>query len=160
MDDRTDAQRDLSLIPQPSSLSTRRFRPYPKYKDSGVEWLEEIPVHWTVTTLKRLGDLQAGTGFPEGDQGNSSENLPFFKVGDMGAEGNEIEMLHCPNTVSYETAIRLRAFVFPPRTIVFAKVGAALLLNRRRLLNRPSCIDNNMMGFMPKYCDLYGHSIG
>lgn len=43
--------------------------------------------------------------------------------------------------------------MFPPRTIVFAKVGAALLLNRRRLLARPSCLDNNMMGFMPAQCD-------
>lgn len=24
----------------------RRFRPYPEYKDSGVEWLGEIPAHW------------------------------------------------------------------------------------------------------------------
>ena len=44
MDDRTDAQLDLSLIPQPSSLSSRRFRPYPEYKDSGMEWLGEIPI--------------------------------------------------------------------------------------------------------------------
>ena len=30
----------------------RRFKPYPAYKDSGVEWLGEIPAHWEV---KRLG---------------------------------------------------------------------------------------------------------
>jgi type I restriction enzyme S subunit len=29
-----------------------RFKPYPKYKDSGVEWLGEVPKHWV---LKRLG---------------------------------------------------------------------------------------------------------
>jgi type I restriction enzyme S subunit len=37
--------------------------------------------------------------------------------------------------------------------VAFAKVGAALLLNRRRLLARPSCIDNNMMGLIPQACD-------
>ena len=31
---------------------SRRFRPYPAYKDSGVEWLGEIPRHWTVRRLK------------------------------------------------------------------------------------------------------------
>lgn len=31
-----------------------RYKPYPKYKDSGVEWLGEIPEHWEVKTLKRL----------------------------------------------------------------------------------------------------------
>jgi len=24
----------------------KRFKPYPEYKDSGVEWLGEIPAHW------------------------------------------------------------------------------------------------------------------
>ncbi len=30
----------------------RRFKPYPAYKDSGVEWLGEIPAHWEVKRLK------------------------------------------------------------------------------------------------------------
>jgi type I restriction enzyme S subunit len=132
----------------------RRFKYYPEYKDSGVEWLGKIPTHWKVMTLKRIGGFQAGAGFPETEQGNEVEDLPFYKVGNMAAEGNEIHMRSSPNTVSYETARRLRAFVFPPHTIIFAKVGAALLLNRRRLLTRPSCIDNNMMGFMPKNCEI------
>ena len=29
-----------------------RFRPYPAYKDSCVEWLGEIPVHWEVHRSK------------------------------------------------------------------------------------------------------------
>ena len=32
--------------------SVRRFKPYPAYKDSGVEWLGEIPAHWDVRRLK------------------------------------------------------------------------------------------------------------
>ena len=126
-----------------------RFKQYPAYKKSGIEWLRETPAHWTVTVLKRIGNLRAGAGFPEDEQGLQSGGIPFFKVGDMGFGGNEREMISCPNTISDATARRLRAFVFPARTIVFAKVGAALLLNRRRILTQPSCIDNNMMGFMP-----------
>lgn len=30
------------------------FPRYPKYKDSGVEWLEEVPVHWEVMAAKRV----------------------------------------------------------------------------------------------------------
>lgn len=33
--------------------------------------------------------------------------------------------------------------------MVFAKVGAALLLNRRRILSQPAIIDNNMMAATP-----------
>ena len=30
----------------------RRFRRYPEYKDSGIEWLGEIPAHWSAKRLK------------------------------------------------------------------------------------------------------------
>lgn len=30
------------------------FKPYPKYKESGVEWLGRVPEHWEVRRLKRL----------------------------------------------------------------------------------------------------------
>lgn len=33
------------------------FPRYPKYKDSGVEWLGEVPEHWGVKRLKRLATV-------------------------------------------------------------------------------------------------------
>ena len=30
----------------------RRFRPYPEYKDSGIEWLGNVPAHWSAKRLK------------------------------------------------------------------------------------------------------------
>ncbi len=40
--------------------SLRRFKPYPAYKDSGVEWLGEIPAHWEVKKVKRLCLVRRG----------------------------------------------------------------------------------------------------
>ncbi len=131
-----------------------KYQPYPAYKPSGIEWLGEIPEHWEVFAFKRLGDFQAGAGFPNDEQGCEDDELPFYKVSDTNLPGNEVFMTTHNNAVSRETALKLRAYVFPEDTIVFAKVGAALLLNKRRILTRPSCIDNNMMGFMRKSCDL------
>ena len=37
---------------------SRRFLPYPKYRDSGVEWLGEIPAHWEVKRLKTMASVQ------------------------------------------------------------------------------------------------------
>lgn len=31
-----------------------RFRAYPNYKDSGVEWLRSIPAHWNLTRFRRV----------------------------------------------------------------------------------------------------------
>ena len=39
---------------QPLPPARPRFKPYPAYKDSGVEWLGEIPAGWDVRRLKRL----------------------------------------------------------------------------------------------------------
>ena len=72
----------------------------------------------------------------------------------MNLPGNEMSMKTHNNSVSRENAAKLRAFIFPKGTIIFAKVGAALLLNKRRILTCPSCLDNNMMGFIREICDL------
>lgn len=36
------------------------YKPYPAYKDSGVEWLGRVPEHWEVRKLKWLASLQSG----------------------------------------------------------------------------------------------------
>jgi len=41
-------------------VKPRRFRPYPDYKDSGVEWLGEIPAHWEAKKVKRLCLVRRG----------------------------------------------------------------------------------------------------
>ncbi|MFH1985854.1 MAG: restriction endonuclease subunit S [Pseudomonadota bacterium] len=98
--------------------------------------------------LKFLGRLKGGAGFPHDEQGLSNEEIPFFKVKDIGKADRLDWMTATDNSVSKATAKKLGAYVFPRETITFAKVGAALLLNRFRLLGQDSCIDNNMMGFM------------
>ena len=47
------------------------FPRYPSYKDSGVEWLGEVPAHWTLQKLKSIA-LFSGGGTP------SRENLAYW----------------------------------------------------------------------------------
>lgn len=52
-----------------------KWQPYPKYKDSGVEWLGEVPAHWKIGPLKRFVMQRPGaikTG-PFGSQLTSAE---------------------------------------------------------------------------------------
>lgn len=130
-----------------------KWKAYPIYCDSGIERMGTIPTHWRRLVLKRLGKFQSGSGFPEDLQGIEGEAIPFYKVSDMNLVGNEVYMHSCQNTISHDTAASLRASIFPIHTAIFPKVGAALLLNKRRILTRPSCIDNNIMGFIPQHCD-------
>jgi type I restriction enzyme S subunit len=50
--------------------------------------------------------------------------------------------------ISEQTRKRLGATAFPTGSIVFAKVGAAVFLERKKILGQPSCIDNNMTAFV------------
>jgi type I restriction enzyme S subunit len=40
------------MMTELAGANLQRFKPYPAYKDSGVEWLGEIPAHWEVNRLK------------------------------------------------------------------------------------------------------------
>ena len=50
------------------------FPRYPKYKDSGVEWLGEVPENWEVKALKRMGHFTTGTTPATDDDENYSED--------------------------------------------------------------------------------------
>lgn len=41
-------------------LRSRRFRPYPRYKDSGVEWLGGIPAHWDIAPVYARYEVALG----------------------------------------------------------------------------------------------------
>ena len=40
-------------------IGLRKFKPYPNDKDSAVEWLREIPAHWDLMPLGRIGGFSA-----------------------------------------------------------------------------------------------------
>lgn len=109
-------------------------------------WLGTARVGWSIVRLGSLFRFYAGAGFPHDEQGNESGDLPFIKVGDMAASDDRLRLGGASNWVSRETADSLGANVAPTNTILFPKVGAALLTNRRSILSREAVFDNNVMG--------------
>ncbi|MEB4132853.1 restriction endonuclease subunit S [Mycobacterium ulcerans] len=67
----------------------------------------------------------------------------------MNKAGNQLFMTSANNYISEPQRKQIGAIVMPTGAIVFAKVGAAVFLERKRILAQPSCIDNNMAAFMP-----------
>src|SRR5690554_5307554 len=100
---------------------------------------------WPISSLGELVTFYGGVGFPEHLQGNTSGEVPFFKVSDMSRKGNARFLETANNYVSESLVRSLSWRTAPANSVVFAKVGAALLLNRRRQLVRQSLLDNNMI---------------
>ena len=105
--------------------------------------------------MKRmLGDVcrfYSGTGFPVMYQGKDSGELPFFKVGDIAnnVSAGNVYLSFCNNFISRQDAAEIKGTIIPTGTVVFAKIGEALKLNRRAITSCDCLIDNNAMGVAP-----------
>ena len=102
---------------------------------------------WEQRKLGDVGKARSGFGFPDVEQ-DGAEGIPFFKVSDMNSFGNENEMTTSNNYVT-ETQIAKRRWkpIDEVPAMFFAKVGAAVMLNRKRLVRFPFLLDNNTMAY-------------
>lgn len=108
----------------------------------------DIPVDWEVVEAGDIGTFKGGSGFPLIYQGQEQGDYLFFKVSDLSRPENVKSLKKANHYISDNVRKRLGAYLFPKNTIVFAKVGAAIFLERKRLLDQAGCIDNNMAGFI------------
>ena len=103
---------------------------------------------WEQRKLGQVGKTLSGVGFPNEEQGGL-EGIPFFKVSDMNNPGNEYEMVNANNYVKDDQLARKKWHpIKSVPAVIFAKVGAAIMLNRKRLVTRPFLIDNNSMAYI------------
>lgn len=103
--------------------------------------------NWEQRKLGELGKARSGVGFPDTEQGGTT-GIPFFKVSDMNTDGNENEMTVANNYVTdAQIAIHRWTPIEELPAIFFAKVGAAVMLNRKRLCRFPFLMDNNTMAY-------------
>ncbi len=56
-------------------------RPYPAYKPSGVPWLGDVPEHWDVVQLGRIGVFSKGSGGTKDDE--VPDGIPCVRYGDL-----------------------------------------------------------------------------
>ena len=102
---------------------------------------------WEQRKLGEIGKCQSGIGFPDAEQGGKN-GTPFYKVSDMNNSGNEQEMTYANNYVTDEQIIRKNwKPIMEVPAVIFAKVGAAIMLNRKRLCRFSFLLDNNTMAY-------------
>lgn len=112
-----------------------------------------VPNDWEAASLRELCKFSGGSAFKEKYQGRRRGEYPFIKVSDMTIDGNQRFITNANHWIDQATKIEAKIKLFPASSVVFAKVGAALLLNRRRILTRETAIDNNMMAAIPNSDD-------
>ena len=105
---------------------------------------------WQNVNLNELGRLTSGNGFSLKYQGHTDKPIDFYKVSDMNLPQNYKEMVTAQNTVDDDILKLMKIKPITSPSIIFAKVGMAIHAERKRTVNKPFCMDNNMMAFTPK----------
>ena len=124
---------------------SKRFRSYPEYKDSGVEWLGEIPGHWDVERLKYLATLN-DEALPEST--DPSFEMTYIDIGSVDAvagitETEVVVFKKAPSRArrvvrdgdvivsTVRTYLRAIAAIHAPESGLIVSTGFAVLRPRR-----------------------------
>lgn len=60
-----------------------QYKPYPAYKDSGVEWLGQVPEHWQIKRLKHIANVQTGVAKGKDNGGKDTIEVPYLRVANV-----------------------------------------------------------------------------
>lgn len=99
-------------------------------KDSGVEWIGEIPVDWAVVKLNRIADGRHPYAIGDGDHGlikpadYQDNGIPYIRVQNLGW-ATEIDTVNIVY-ISEETNNRIESSTLRPNDVLFAKTGATI----------------------------------
>lgn len=99
-----------------------------------------VPSDWVVGPLGEHVTITSGVSPSLIALG--SGNLPYFKVEQLGNSGKYLTRQSTPYHFDSGPTV-------PPKSVVFAKRGAAIALNKVRIMNDASFMDTNLMALSP-----------
>ncbi|MDY7602726.1 restriction endonuclease subunit S [Streptococcus suis] len=92
-------------------------------KDSGVDWIGQIPGGWEIGRLKDFVKFQTGTTPPQSVGVNQDESgVPWFKPGDFS--DNSIDLLSSENHITHEVVMQYNLSVYPKKTILLVGIAS------------------------------------
>ena len=128
-----------------SDAVTKGLDPDVPLKDSGVEWLGEIPAHWEVKRVNQISEILRGkfAHRPRNDPSLYDGPYPFVQTGDVTRARKEI--------TSYRQTLNKRGLgvskMFPSGTLVMtiaANIGDVAVLDFE------ACFPDSVVGFIPR----------
>lgn len=103
-----------------------RYKAYPEYEDSGVEWLDAVPAHWSRVAIKYMA-LEEGALFLDGDwiesKDISSDGIKYITTGNVG-EGAYKEQ--GSGFISEETFSALNCTEVFPGDVLISRLNAPI----------------------------------
>jgi type I restriction enzyme, S subunit len=130
------------------------FPRYPKYKDSGVEWLGEVPEHWEVWKLSHAFTVIGSGTTPKTSKHEYYDNgtIPWINTGDL----NDSKLFSCRKKVT-NLAINDHSSLklYPENSLLFAMYGATIgrisMLQFPATVNQACCVFGGESKILPSF---------
>lgn len=92
-------------------------------KDSGIDWIGQVPQGWGVKRLKDYVDFQTGTTPPQSIGVNQEgKGVRWFKPGDFSDES--IDLISAENYITSEVVNQQKLSVYPEKTILVVGIAS------------------------------------
>lgn len=133
------------------------YKPYPAYKDSGVEWLGEVPVHWT--NLRFKWKIARNDGGVWGGDPDGKDDTVVLRSTEQTAEGHWKIDDPAPRKLSHDD--KMFALLLSGDLLVTKSSGSSLHIGKTTIVSAEiqdmSCCYSNFMqrvrtrqSFLPK----------
>jgi type I restriction enzyme, S subunit len=119
---------------------TKGLDPNVEMKDSGIEWLGEIPEHWDVKKGKYLFNIISGYA-PEQITFSDNADNRYFRVDDLNSNADSLFL-----SDSKAKFVLGDTPLYPSNTVLFPKRGAAIFTNKVKITQVECLFDTNLMG--------------
>lgn len=130
------------------------FPRYPNYKDSGVDWLEEMPVHWEVWKLSHAFEIIGSGTTPSSDHRSYYDDgdIAWLNTGDL----NDGDVFDCEKRITaYALEKHSSLKVYPPGSLAIAMYGATIgklgMLHFSATVNQACCIFSGKSHIAPGF---------
>lgn len=121
--------------------------PYPSYRHSGVEWLGDVPEHWELAQLGRLGSFFKGGGGTKEDE--VEDGLPCIRYGDLYTQ-HQFLIRYSRAGIAEASAARYRRLRYGD--LMFAGSGETIEeigKSAVNLIEGPAYCGGDVIGFRP-----------
>ena len=121
---------------------TKGLDPDVTMKDSGVEWIGEIPEHWGTPQIKHIATISSGSTPNRNNTEYWNGSIKWLKTGEL--QNNEItdSEEHITQKALEETSVTL----FPVNTVLMAMYGQGKTRGMTALLKTPSTTNQACAG--------------
>ena len=124
------------------------FPRYPAYKDSGVDWLGEVPEHWVPKKITAISSLKGRLGW-QGLKADEYRDHGPYVVSSAHFDNFQIDWDACPR-VSQERYDIDSNIQLAPNDVLLMKDGAAMgKLAFVESLPGPACLNSHLLLFRP-----------